>query len=553
MNADLCLLRQLGTALEVPGPDGFASDETIRELMIQGLLKVRNKTRGLVLLQPNRAQRAFARDCSKRNIVLKARQLGMTTYIAARFFVQTITQPGTLSVQVAHTQESAEEIFKIVRRFWENLPETMQKGALVTSRANIRQLVFPRLDSEYRVATAADPNAGRGMTIHNLHCSEVARWPRDGAEVLASLRAAVPGDGEIVLESTPNGAGGVFYDEWQRAEETGYTKHFFPWWYEPEYRVENVAATPLTDEERKLAERAALSEAQIAWRRANRSQLRGLAAQEFAEDPSSCFLASGECVFELEAIERALTQSAEPVEKHDNGRLQIWFPAQKGRRYIVGVDPAGGGAEGDYACAQVIERQTGMQCAEVHGHFPPRDLALRLIDLSNTYDRALLVVERNNHGHGVLAHLRAQGCLAVYREGGQDGWLTSAVSRPAMLENLAAVLATEPELFQSPRLLNEFRTFIRHPDGSSAAAGGTHDDCVMAMAIALSARQALAGSFGRGGLQLASLPPGTVMFIRHRHGAWRQPRMTTPRGAGCRASLGTDEERPSPRGHRWSR
>ena len=82
------------------------------------------------------------------------------------------------------------------------------------------------------MATAADPNAGRGMTIHNLHCSEVARWPRDGEETLASLRAAVPVEGEIVLESTPNGAGGVFYEEWQRAEETGYTRHFFPWWWD---------------------------------------------------------------------------------------------------------------------------------------------------------------------------------------------------------------------------------------------------------------------------------------------------------------------------------
>jgi hypothetical protein len=497
----------LGTALEVSGPHGVASEETIRDFLIKRLLKVRNKTRGLVLLRPNRAQRAYARNCTKRNVVLKARQLGMTTYIAARFFIQTITQPGTLSVQVAHTQESAEEMFKIVRRFWENLPEGMQKGALVTSRANIRQLVFPRLDSEYRVATAADPNAGRGMTIHNLHCSEVARWPRDAAETLASLRAAVPGNGEIVLESTPNGAGGVFYEEWQRAEETGYTKHFFPWWYDEAYRIKSAVAAPLTDEERKLAEREQLSEEQIAWRRSNRSQLRGLAAQEFAEDPSSCFLASGECVFDLDSIERALKESAEPVETRENGRLQAWFPPQAARRYIVGVDPAGGGSEGDYACAEVIERQTGMQCAEIHGHFPPQELAMRLIELSNTYNRALLVVERNNHGHGVLAHLRAQGCLNVYREGGQDGWLTSAVSRPAMLENLAAVLATEPELFQSPRLLNEFRTFIRHPDGSSAAAGGTHDDCVMAMAIALAARQAMAGGFGRGRmLELASLP-----------------------------------------------
>jgi hypothetical protein len=71
------------------------------------------------------------------------------------------------------------------------------------------------------VETAADPNAGRGLTIHNLHCSEVARWPRDALETLASLRAAVPPSGEVVLESTPNGAGGRFYEEWELAEENG--------------------------------------------------------------------------------------------------------------------------------------------------------------------------------------------------------------------------------------------------------------------------------------------------------------------------------------------
>ena len=81
----------------------------------------------------------------------------------------------------------------------------------------------------------------------------------------------------------------------------------------------------------------------------------------------------------------------------------------------------------------------------------------------------------------------------VFEESGQDGWLTSAATRPAMIENLAAVLATEPALFHSPRLLDECRTFVRHADGSAAAAAGTHDDCVMAMAIALAVRQKVAG------------------------------------------------------------
>ncbi len=301
LNDDLDLLGKLGKNLDLSAKNKLS----IRDFLIESLLKVRSKSRQLVCLKANRAQKEYSRTCSKRNIVLKARQLGITTYIAARFFIQTITQPGTITVQVAHDQESAEEIFRIVHRFWENLPEPMQRGALITSRANIRQIVFPRLDSEYRVATAADPNAGRGITIHNLHCSEVARWPRDGMEVLASLRAAVPVDGEIVLESTANGAGGVFYEEWQRAPETEFARHFFPWWYDDDYRIEfREPIAVLTSEEEGLRTSAGLTDSQLRWRRLNRAQLRGLAIQEYAEDAISCFRTSGESVFELEAIER---------------------------------------------------------------------------------------------------------------------------------------------------------------------------------------------------------------------------------------------------------
>ncbi len=486
---DLDLLTHLGQNLNKKIRD----KEKLRDLLIQGLLKIRTRTRGLVPMNLNHAQQEYSRNCSKRNIVLKARQLGMTTYVAARFFIHTITQPGTLTVQVAHTQESAEEIFRIVHRFWENLPEALQRGALLRSRANIRQIAFPQLDSEYRVATAADPNAGRGMTIHNLHCSEVARWPRDGAETLASLRSAVPDGGEIVLESTPNGAGGIFYEEWQRAAATGYIQHFFPWWYETSYECNDSSIDAFTSEEEELIQHAQLNKRQIAWRRINRSQLRGLAVQEFAEDPLSCFLASGECVFDLNAVAQAFAESGEAFESRENEKLKIWLPPQNDKQYLIGVDPAGGGVDGDYSCAQVIDRLTGLQCAELRGHFPLREFASKLIVLANSYNRALLVVERNNHGHGVLAHLQSLGYPNLYREQGQYGWLTSSVTRPAMIENLAAALVTEPALFKSQHLLNEFRTFVRHSDGSSAAVSGTHDDCVMAMAVAWASRQKISG------------------------------------------------------------
>src|SRR5438309_2467255 len=394
----------LGQQLDARPP--HYGGRTGQELLMQSLLRIRNRAGALAPLALTRAQIELARNRSSRKIILKARQLGATTWVAARFFLRTITHPGTLTVQVAHDQESAEEIFKIVHRFLENLPEPMRLGPLRTSRANVRQIVFPELDSEYRVATAADPNAGRGLTIQNLHCSEVARWPRHAAATLASLRAAVPSHGEIVLESTPNGAAGCFYDEWQRAAESGYSRHFFPWWYEPAYQLD-ADPHPLSLEEIELAQRHGLSWRQIAYRRDLQSSFRGLAPQEFCEDAASCFLASGECVFDLEVIEKRLEFVPQQYcERRENGALCVWYPATASRQYIIGVDPAGGGSEGDYSCAQVIDRATGLQCAELRGHFPPQDLARRAAALAGEYNHALLVIERNNHGHGVLAHLQ---------------------------------------------------------------------------------------------------------------------------------------------------
>ena len=515
---DLDALIALGGRLDAPGPGG-----TVRDFLAAALLRIRDRSGHVVPLQPNRVQRRFAARRGRRNIVLKARQLGITTYVAARFFLNTITRPGTLSVQVAHDRESAEAIFRIVHRFLENLPPRLRAGALATSRDNVGQILLAHLDSEYRVESAADSSAGRGMTIQNLHCSEVARWPRDAATTLAALRAAVPGGGEIVLESTPCGAGGVFYDEWQRAEESGYVRHFFPWWFEESYRLKEAGGsqqeagpgslppasgllqTGLTDEEQDLMACEGLNREQIAFRRWLRAEFRGLAPQEYAEDDVHCFLASGECIFDLERIEARLADCGEPSEGRDNGRLQLYLPAN-GHQYIVGVDPAGGGSEGDYACATVIERNTAMQCAELRGHFTPQELAGRVAALAREYNRALVAVERNNHGHAVLAHLaRGEKYERLYEHGGQLGWLTSAVTRPAMLANFAAILAESPALFSSRTLLEECRTFVRHPDGTSSAAAGAHDDCVLAMAIALAVRQEMVEP-ARPALELATLP-----------------------------------------------
>jgi hypothetical protein len=119
-------------------------------------------------------------------------------------------------------------------------------------------------------------------------------------------------------------------------------------------------------------------------------------------------------------------------------------------------------------------------------------LAQRSAELGQEYRTAWLVVERNNHGSGVLAYLKSI-CRypRVHKQEGQEGWLTTSLSRPAMIGRLAAALVERPNLFQSRRLLKECRSFVRLRNGKTGAQSGAHDDCVMAMAIALSAREEL--------------------------------------------------------------
>jgi hypothetical protein len=100
-------------------------------------------------------------------------------------------------------------------------------------------------------------------------------------------------------------------------------------------------------------------------------------------------------------------------------------------------------------------------------------------------------VERNNHGAGVIAYLQGVcGYEPLFRQNGQEGWLTSTLSRAQVLAALASALVECPGIFSSRRLLLECRSFVRHENGRVEAQAGEHDDCLLAMAIALAVREA---------------------------------------------------------------
>jgi hypothetical protein len=318
----------------------------------------------------------------------------------------------------------------------------------------------------------------------------VSRWPGDAAATLAGLRASLAPEGELVLESTPNGAYGAFYEEWCRGvdacEDGGsLVRHFLPWWLEPSYVSAPVAVEAMSDEEAKLVERYGLSGEQIGYRRGLESDYGGLRSQEFAEDAETCFRATGSCFFDIDAIERRMAEVEPAMIKRRGEALLVWFPPSAGCRYIVAGDSAGGGEDGDFAAVQVIDQDTGLQCAELQERLRPSELAKVAVELAKEYHGALIAMERNNHGAAVLAFIETgEHYKNVYRQGSEVGWLTTAISKPEMTARLGSLLEQRPEMFRSRRLLGECRTFVGRGRGKTGAANGAHDDLVMAMAVA---------------------------------------------------------------------
>ena len=131
----------------------------------------------------------------------------------------------------------------------------------------------------------------------------------------------------------------------------------------------------------------------------------------------------------------------------------MWLPPVPGTEYVVAVDTAGGGSEGDFAAVQVLARESGLQCAELQQRLPPLELARVAAALAREYGGALLAVERNNHGTAVLAYLQTvERYTRVYEADGVAGFLTTAGNKGEMVSRLgrAAGGAAGPVRLRAP-------------------------------------------------------------------------------------------------------
>jgi hypothetical protein len=457
------------------------------------------------LLETINAQKEVSKKV--RVIILKARQQGFSTFVHAYLYWQLSQQRSKKGLVVAHIADSTRALFDMYRRTHDLVPEVVRPATKYSSR---KELSFSALDTGLMVATAGGDAIARGETITHAHLSEQAFWPKATAsDNLNALLAAIPdADGTAVfVESTANGMSGPFYEMWKRAVagESGFIPFFSPWFDSPEYVSPVDGKFERTYEEEDLVERYGLSNEQLMFRRqriANTS--REQFQQEYPSNADEAFIASGSPVFNPDQIYRYLSEAPEPMyrmshaagsfEKNIRGQLKVYHDKDSSERYYIGADVAMGLKGRDYSVAQVLDSQK-RQVAVWRGHVHPDYFANILHDLGMYYNEARLVVENNNHG--LLTAVKLGRDLAypnVYTEIGEGqlndkesmviGFHTNVKTKPLIIDRLRAALREDEMELNDKDTLREMLSYIVTDTGKMEAEEGSHDDCVMSLALA---------------------------------------------------------------------
>jgi SAM-dependent methyltransferase len=202
-----------------------------------------------------------------RKVIVKGRKQGCSTYVEGRFFHKATLIPGSPVFILAHISDSTDELFRMAKRFYVNAPAPILP---TVDKMNERRLEFNAINSSYGVGTAGSSQIGRGTTLRYFHGSECGFWEK-ADDIAAGILQAVPKapGTEIILESTPNGAGNWFHRKAMAgaAGEGDFETVFIPWYWQPEYRRPEPRDFSLTEEEEEIKRLFSLNNSQIYWRR----------------------------------------------------------------------------------------------------------------------------------------------------------------------------------------------------------------------------------------------------------------------------------------------
>lgn len=481
--------------------------------------------------KPNRAQRRFISRLHHRNIILKARQLGFTTFTQAELFGDCHLYPLRQALVVSHRAPLTETIFQMSRRFLKNLPPALRPKL----QNETKTLLHFDNDSRYQVETEGDV---RGFTAQLVHLSEFAHF-KDPAATWNALTEAVPDVPEslVIVESTANGVGNAYHDLWAKAVrgENSYVPLFFPWFEDPGARRKpGIERSDLSEEDRERMDRFGLDPEQMRWYVNTREDKhlgdQDKMSEENPSDPIEAFLASGRKVFDRHGLayyrsrievretlpiicEIEMGQGGVPeIVPERHGRLRIYRPPQARMRYTQGVDTSEGdgpsrvqreqdaGHSSDPTPGVILNQHTLDVDAVWYGRLPPEALAVPMLALHRYYNNALLIPEANKDGAMFINTIMGMGLENIYyrrtsvdsiagRETDKAGFDTKGHNRPHIINCAREYVRKRAGRIDDADLVGELETLIYTDADRAEAPSGYYDDLVMAFGLAIFAHK----------------------------------------------------------------
>ena len=446
-----------------------------RKKFIEEFIYIKTKEGTLIKLKFNQAQQKLyeiiksesLKNKPIRLIILKSRQLGISTEIEALNYVNTTTKKNINTGIITHDREATRNLYNMTKLMYDMMPDKLKPSTEYNSK---NELVFDNdnktgLKSSIKCMTAGTEGVGRSSTFHNLHISEYAFWPNDKKTILNGLLQTVPNipGTMVVIESTPNGFE-HFQELWTQAVngENDFIPVFLGWNEIDNYQMP-YDGFELTEEEQILKENYNLSNEQIAWRRYTIKNNCGNDIDQFHQEypicPEEAFLSTGSCIFPKQKILNVLPRVKDPKRvgyfeyeyldeqiktfkwvDDEKGCIKIFEDVKAGYPYVLGGDTAGIGS--DSYCGDVIDNTNANQVATLEILRDEIEYTYQMYCLGMYYNQALIGIEANYSTYPVKELYRLKYPKQYIREidegivvKTQDklGWWTSTSTRPVLL------------------------------------------------------------------------------------------------------------------------
>lgn len=510
---------------------------------IQSLLMVPSEDRGLVRWVATEQQRriiATTRNI-KKLVIIKGRQTRCSTILMAKALRRATTTYGSNYVIITQNKDMTQNFRTFIKDRLEDLANVgLDYDVDIDNDFKLR---LGKMKSTFYFASAEAKVGLRGInTAHWVHASEVAHWPEDSAKrIIGGLLPASPPNGTFIMESTPNGSAGQFYEKAMDAiAEPGlpWTVAFYPWWLEQSYDISSyqevlagagvdldrmrMSFIPSANEETLMA-REHLSVGKMLWRRMRTRDLLSTGAyfaQEYPEDLMTCWLASGVCYFHddledhLAYYRAACTDAPQRISTLDyldpslgvtspidfyGPNLQVWGRPVPGHRYVGFLDCSAGVQGGDYSAFTMLDVTEGLRhVATLRVRTVPNRVGAMVAAVSRWYNFAFLGVERNTYGLEALGELQRMHYPNLFYDfintpNKPDlGWFTSDTSRALMLSRLREAVFNHRLQLQDQQAVIEMGGFSWHevhgrtgvPQWKAEAERG-NDDMVISLAGAV--------------------------------------------------------------------